>query len=516
MLKVVGVVLAILGSLALLLLFAVLFLLLANDLRLKLLRFLRRRLSKEQRRLVDRFRVRTHPFKLEKKKTVRERLLSDPKLLADLQVYADTEGEPLESVLERVVDYADEIIPFFNVVSYYRVGYTVSAIAMRAMYRVDVDRAEVERIRAFLDESEDAGRAVVFVMNHRSNADFVLVGYVLARAIALSYAVGEWARVWPLEWLFKSFGSYFVRRGCRDPAYHLTLRRYLQIITEEGVTQGIFLEGGLSRDGLLRAAKSGLLDSLATLPRGPDGAAKEVWFVPVGINYDRVVEDEVLTSKLEEARGMGSGWSYYARALTRIGRYFFANLPRYVVRRVRRFGYAGVRIGAPVPMVDLFDGPLERFDGMDREARKPAVQLAADRLLNRIAEAVPVTPVALIAAALLVFGDDEGEEHHITETELRARVGRLTERLTEAGVPIIGVARGLDWQLRVALTILLTRGHLQRVGDVITTRRSTRHLVRYYVNGIRHHLVAAEGDTTDILDLADRRHRTVELRDLDL
>jgi hypothetical protein len=28
--------------------------------------------------------------------------------------------------------------------------------------------------------------------------------------VALSYAVGEWARVWPLEHLFRSFGSYFV------------------------------------------------------------------------------------------------------------------------------------------------------------------------------------------------------------------------------------------------------------------------------------------------------------------
>ncbi len=509
-----GVLLAILGTIALFGTFVVLFFLLANDARLKLRRFVRRRLSKEQLRLIDKFSVKTHPFKLEKKRTVRERLLADPTLLADLEAYAASEGEALEAVLERVVDYADEIIPFFNVVSYYRVGYTVAAIAMRAMYRVDVDADEVARTRAFLDESDAAGRAVVFVMNHRSNADFVLVAYVLARAIALSYAVGEWARVWPLEWLFKSFGSYFVRRGCRDPAYHLTLRRYLQIITEEGVTQGIFVEGGLSRDGLLRPAKSGLLDSLSTLPDGPKGT-KEVWFVPVGINYDRVVEDEVLTSKLEDAGGLGSGWSYYMKALSRIGRYFFTNVPRYVMRRVRRFGYAGVRIGAPVPMADLFDGPLAQLAGLDREGRKPSVQRAADRLLNRIAEVVPVTPVALVAAAILLAGEDEGEDHHITETELRARMQRLTDQLTALGAPVLGVQRGIDWQQRVGLTILGTRGHLSHVGDVIATKKATRHLVRYYANGVRHHLERVES-TGDVLSLADRAERTVELEKMNL
>lgn len=515
--RVFGVIVAVLGSLALLLLFAVLFVLLANDARLKIRRFLRRRLTNEQKRIVERYRVKTNPFKLEAKGDVRERLLADPQLLADLDTHAQSVGEDLETTLGRVVDYADEIIPFFNVVSYYRIGYTVAAIAMRSMYRVDVDRAEVTRIREFLDEAESKNRSVVFVMNHRSNADFVLVGYVLARAIALSYAVGEWARVWPLEWLFKSFGSYFVRRGCRDPAYHLTLRRYLQIITEEGVTQGIFIEGGLSRDGLLRPAKAGLLDSLSTLP--PQDDQREVWFVPVGINYDRVVEDEVLTSKLEEAAGMGSGWSYYAGAMTRIGRYFFANVHRYVTRRVRRFGFAGVRIGEPVALAELFDGPISQLQGLDRDGRKPAVQLAADRLLHRIAEVVPVTPVALVATAILAAGEGDDEDFHITETELRERMERLTQELSALQVPVVGLARGLDWQLRIGLTILATRGHVKHVGDVVSTKPATRHLIRYYVNGVRHHYdKATEGAAADTLNLADRTAtgRTVELRNLDV
>ena len=71
---------------------------------------------------------------------------------------------------------------------------------------------------------------MVFVINHRSNADYVLLSFGMLRHMALSYAVGEWARVWPLDTLFRSFGSYFVRRGEKDPLYHKVLARYLQLV----------------------------------------------------------------------------------------------------------------------------------------------------------------------------------------------------------------------------------------------------------------------------------------------
>src|SRR6266496_2747132 len=98
-------------------------------------------------------------------------------------------------------------------------------------------------------------------MNHRSNADYVVVAYVLAYGVQVSYAVGEWARAWPLEYVFKSFGAYFIRRRYREPLYHAVLERYVQLITRNGVTQGIFPEGGLTRDGRLRPSKLGLVDS---------------------------------------------------------------------------------------------------------------------------------------------------------------------------------------------------------------------------------------------------------------
>src|SRR5260370_26145301 len=90
---------------------------------------------------------------------------------------------------------------------------------------------------------------------------------------------------------------YLIRRGCREPLYHAVLERYVQLITRNGVTQGIFREGGLSRNGQLRPPKLGLLDYICRtlLVRGFD---RDIWFVPVALNYDRVLEDRSLIREL--------------------------------------------------------------------------------------------------------------------------------------------------------------------------------------------------------------------------
>ena len=97
-----------------------------------------------------------------------------------------------------------------------------------------------------------------------------------------------WARAFPLDVLFKSFGSYFIRRRYGEPLYHAVLQSYGQLITRNNVTQEIFPESGLTRDGALRPARIGLLDYALGVARDPEVRAR-MFVVPVGINYDRVM-----------------------------------------------------------------------------------------------------------------------------------------------------------------------------------------------------------------------------------
>ena len=96
-------------------------------------------------------------------------------------------------------------------------------------------------------------------------------------------------------------GAYFIRRDSRDALYRKVLSRYVHMATASGVVQAIFPEGGLSRDGKLRPPKFGLLSYMVAAfdPKGP----KDVVFVPVGVNYDRVLEDRMLTSAANTEAG---------------------------------------------------------------------------------------------------------------------------------------------------------------------------------------------------------------------
>src|SRR5438876_686870 len=235
-------------------------------------------------------------------------------------------------------------------------------------------------------------------MNHRSNVDYVVVAYVLAYGAHVSYAVGEWARVWPLEYVFKSFGSYFIRRGFREPLYHAVLEEYVHLITRNGVTQGFFPEGRLSRDGRLGPPKLGLLDYVCRTALDP-AFDRDIWFVPVAINFDRVLEDRALIRELVDERDRPRRLAQLWTVATYVG----SNALRLVSGRLKRYGRAAVNFGTPVSLKEWLasaPGVLE----LPKERRLPELARLAALLMERIGAIVPVTPVPLAAAALLSFG----------------------------------------------------------------------------------------------------------------
>ena len=246
--------------------------------------FLRRRVNIVLDEIGKRLHLEIRPFTLTKRQVLIDRLMYDPKVLEAAGGRAIEGGIPREVVMAEVERYAREIVPAFNAYVYFRIGYWIARRAARLLYRVRVGFADEEGLSRV-----DPKATVVFVMNHRSNMDYVLVAYLAATRTALSYAVGEWARIWPLQTLVRTMGAYFIRRDSKDPLYRLVLERYVAMATEGGVVQAIYPEGGLTKDGALRTPRLGLLDYM-TRAFDPKGE-RDIVFIPVGINYDRTLED---------------------------------------------------------------------------------------------------------------------------------------------------------------------------------------------------------------------------------
>jgi glycerol-3-phosphate O-acyltransferase len=428
------------------------------------------------RRTLLRVRARVDRYKFTRKSFVVGQLLADPAVAEAVTRHATEHGEPAELTWQRVGRYLDEIVPFFNVLAYYRLGYWVSRFTLSLFYKVSV---EYERPDPFRGLPRDS--IVIYLMNHRSNADYVLVAYVLMGEVSISYAVGEWARAFPLEYLFKSFGSYFIRRRHREPLYHAVLQAYVQLITRNAVTQGIFPEGGLTRDGALRPAKIGLLDYALGVARDP-ALRDKLHVVPVGINYDRVLEDRTLLRELE-TRGPVAPLARLAQ-FGSVARFLLWNVGRLVIRRWKRYGRAAVTIGAPIPvhpwLASLAAGGVDLF-ALPRPERLPHVQAFCDDVLARIGAIIPVTPVPLACAALQSF-----DAEFVSRTALLERMAAMREVLQEMSGRVVRADRDIAETFDRAYRMLRLRRMVTRTGDGYLILPRGRPLITYYANSIVH------------------------------
>lgn len=446
---------------------------------------LRATLRRMGRRALLRFRARVDRYKFAEKQQIIDELLRDPAIAAAVAQHAAEGRDTTDATWARVRRYLDEIVPQFNVLAYYRFGYGIANAVLRVFWKVSVQSASPGAVARL---PRDA--MVVYLINHRSNADYILVAYALAGRVSISYAVGEWARAFPLEFLFKRFGSYFIRRGYREALYHTVLERYVQHITAHGVTQGIFPEGGLTRDGRLRPGKVGLLDYLLGTGRDP-GFRDRLVLVPVALNYDRVLEDRTLLRelRLREEREQSGGdhrvrpsrWAQLSEVL----RFVAWNAARAATGRWRRYGRAAVIVGDPVPLASWFADEHARAGGdlfaLPREERLARVQTLCDAMLTRIGAIVPVTPVPLACAAIQSFDADV-----ITRAHLLERMAEMRDVLRELNGRVLRNDRDIGETFDVAYRMLRMRRVLSRHGDAYIVLEHGRELVSYYANSVAH------------------------------
>ena len=370
---------------------------------------------------------------------------------------------------KRVARDAAEIVPAFNAWVYFRAGYAVARALARSLYRVRLGSADDAGLAAIPD-----GSTVVFVMNHRSNMDYILLSYLAAERTALSYAVGEWARIWPVQSLVRATGAYFVRRDSNDPLYRRVLERYVAMATANGVPQAVYPEGGLSRDGALRPPKLGLLDymirgfdpngdarprlrpgrrQLRPRPRGPHASARPLSRAGPGVAGSRRSAGRCASSA--------------------------QNLRLLATNDWHRFGYACVSFGTPVSTKAWLESRSFDLPAASREERFAAVQALAEDLMARIARIIPVLPVSLVSAVFAAAPDRAQ-----SEIELKAEVLARWRELEEAGAQVYVPRGDQDYAVTFGLRMLLQRHLVTAEDGLFRAVPGELPLLRYYANAI--------------------------------
>jgi glycerol-3-phosphate O-acyltransferase len=419
--------------------------------------------------LDTRLKIRIPPFKLTKREVLISRLVDDREVQASADAAALEIGATRSAVRRRVEGYAREIVPQFNAYLYFRIGYATARRVVRALYRVRLGYSDEEGLSAL-----EPGSTVVFLINHRSNMDYILVSYLAAEKAALSYAVGEWARVWPLQMLIRSMGAYFVRRNSKDPLYRRVLERYVAMATAAGVTQAVFPEGGLSREGKLRPPKLGILDYMV---RAFDPVGRDVVFIPVGINYDRVFEDRSFLIELDPSAPKRRSGSAVGNML----RFVFRNLSLMARNQWHRFGYACVNFGSPVSLRAYARSRGVDFRALPRHERFARVEELARDLMTAVAAVIPVVPVSLVATAFV-----REPARARTELELKAEVLALMDDLSRRGAHVYVPRKDREYAITVGLRMLTLRHLVEEREGLYAARPEELRLLTYYANSVAH------------------------------
>ncbi|MEL6913912.1 MAG: 1-acyl-sn-glycerol-3-phosphate acyltransferase [Pseudomonadota bacterium] len=411
--------------------------------------FFRRRAERVVAELNKRLERPIEPFKLARRYDTIQRLIYDPEVAQAVIDHAAETGVREDVAFAEARAFAQEIVPSFSASAYFRIGTRGAKWLSRALYRVRLAHYD----EALGEVSPEA--TVVFVMNHRSNMDYVLVTYLASQRSALSYAVGEWARVWPLSRLIRTMGAYFIRRRSRSPLYRKVLARYVKMATAAGVTQAIFPEGGLSLDGRTAPPKMGLLNYVM---EGAAGTERDVVFVPVALNYDRVLEDRILM-----AAG-ASGERRFRARISVVAGFALKQLWLRLTGRYYKFGYAAVSFGRPLSLTSMGEVPTEAVAG---------------ELMARINAVIPVLPVPIVARALL-----DGARDRIAVERYAAS---LVKRAPEAHIhlPRNSVAYAVEVGLR---NLTLREAVRQEDGALELTDAA---LLTYYAASIAHHFPEA-------------------------
>ena len=430
--------------------------------------FFRQQVNRVIAELNTRLQLQVPAFHQTRRRVLIDRLTYDPEVVAAVEEEARNTDTPREVLIREVERYAREIVPSFNAYLYFRIGYHLARRSVRLLYRVRLGYADDEALSRIEPDA-----SVVFVMNHRSNVDYVIVAYMAANRSALSYAVGEWARVWPLQALIRSLGAYFVRRNSNNRLYRRVLARYVQAATAGGVVQAVYPEGGLSRDGRMRPPKLGLISYMVSA-FDPEGE-RDLVFVPVGINYDRVLEDRSLVRS-------GTSGKRSRRRVAAVTLGFVArNICLMLRRRWYRFGYACVNFAAPISMraytasrgVDLRTlGPEERHATLEG--------LGAD-LQAAIATTIPVLPVSVVATVFV-----RRPSHAMSELEIKAHAWSLIDELARRGAYVHVPRADHDYAITVGLRMLVLRHFVGESEGLYRARERELDMLRYYANSIAH------------------------------
>ena len=319
------------------------------------------------------------------------------------------------------------------------------------------------------------GNEIIYVPCHRSHMDYLLLPYAIYE---YGYAVPHTAAGINLNLpvvgrFLRKGGAFFIRRSFGgNKLYTVVFMKYLAAIMGRGHAIEYFIEGGRSRTGRLLQPKTGML--LMTVRSFLADPVRPMVFVPVYFGYERLVEGATYVGELsgrpkekESIRGLLGAWR--------------------VLRQ--RFGKVHVNLGEPIALTEILDRHERtwRTRHFDDETRArwlgPAVDELAECIMRNINSAAAVTPINLLALALLAM-----PRQALAETDLVRQLELYRSLLTSfpySDRVTVTTLSGAE-MVEYGQSLRVIERDPQRLGDIVRMTVENAVLATYFRNNVLH------------------------------
>jgi glycerol-3-phosphate O-acyltransferase len=402
---------------------------------------------------------------------IQEIVLADPGVEEAIQRRAAERGVPIEVARGDAQQMFVEIAAHMSSTFLAILNFFVAAIIRRLFASIEV--SGIEKVADYAKR-----HPLVLLPSHRSYFDFLIVSslFYAKYLIPPHIAARENMAFGPFGYLFRRAGAFFLRRSFDDPLYKEVFRSYIGYLVSTGVTQEFFIEGGRSRTGKTLAPRLGMLSwdvdaFLAT-------ARRDLFFVPIAITYERLVEEGAMVEELTGGRKREESVLGLVRA-----RKFLQ----------RRFGSVFVNFGEPISLAEAL-GPRRASFARDPSPACQAEKRAfIERLGHRIVERInwAVVPNATSIAACALLGErTRGLRRRDLVTRMQEIVDllRLQDvRFTPALLRDVG-----EFQESIASLLRsdLIRSTPDPRGEILYFEENQRRVLDFYRNAIVHFVVA--------------------------
>jgi len=343
-----------------------------------------------------------------------EKVLYHRNVLDVIQQEMQEKGKTEKTLRKKAYKYFREIAADFSIV-YIRFFKTANDYLFKKIFEgIVYDIEDFKRIR----EAASKG-PLILVPSHKSHMDYIIIStlFYINKMIPPHIFAGSNLTFFPMGKIFRRSGAFFVRRTFKGlNLYAAVLKQYIKTLVNEGYTIEFFIEGTRSRTGKVIHPKMGVIKYL--IEAIDEGYNKDLVFVPLTVNYDRILEEN---SYLKEIKG---------KEKTKESTSSFIKSGKLLKRK-----YGSVYLGAvePFSLAEIREKfkqekNIENIDDL-------TVELGY-YIVKRINEAVVVTPFAVTTAALL-----NTTERGFTREKIRERLCLLLSYLRKTNYKLTDILK---------------------------------------------------------------------------